>query len=50
MKKSLIALAAQYALSKRTSLYAGYHGTRTSCAVLPRLDTHLYTMGVSHSF
>lgn len=50
MKRKGFSLAAQYALSKRTSLYAGYHGTRTSYAVLPRLDTHLYSMGVSHSF
>ncbi len=38
MKKSLMALAAQYALSKRISY-----------AVLPGTGTHLYTMGVSHS-
>ena len=50
MKRKGFSLAAQYALSKRTSLYAGYHATRTSYTALPRLDTSLYAMGVSHQF
>jgi len=50
MKRKGISLAAQYALSKRTSLYTGYHGTRTRYTALPSTDTHLYTVGVSHSF
>ena len=50
IKRKGISLAAQYELSKRTSLYAGYHATRTSYPVLPRLDTSLYAMGVSHLF
>lgn len=50
MKRTGISLAAQYALSKRTSLYAGYHGTRTAYPVKSDLHTRLYTMGVSHSF
>lgn len=50
IKRKGISLAAQYALSKRTSLYAGYHATRTSYPVLPRLNTSLYAMGVSHLF
>jgi predicted porin len=50
MKRKGASLAAQYALSKRTALYAGWHGTRTSYTALPSTDTHLYTMGVSHSF
>lgn len=50
MKRKGLSLAAQYALSKRTALYAGWHGTRTSYTALPSTDTHLYTMGVSHSF
>jgi len=37
-------LAAHYAL------YAGYHGTRTTNPLLPRLDTSLYATGVSHQF
>lgn len=49
-KRKGISLAAQYALSKRTSVYAGYQATRTSNPALPRVDTSLYAMGVSHLF
>ena len=49
-KRKGISLAAQYALSKRTFLYGGYHGTRTTYPVLPRLNTSLYAAGVSHLF
>ena len=45
-----VSLAAHYALSKRIALYAGYHGTRTTNPLLPRLDTSLYATGVSHQF
>lgn len=45
-----ISLAARYALSKRTFLYTGYHATRTSYPVLPRLNTSIYAVGVSHLF
>ncbi|CAM3589055.1 porin [Polaromonas hydrogenivorans] len=50
IKRKGISLAAQYALSKRTFLYTGYHATRTTYPVLPRLNTSLYAMGVSHLF
>jgi predicted porin len=49
-KRTGVSLAAQYALSKRTQLYAGYHGTKTSNPVLPSVNTSLYAMGVSHAF
>jgi predicted porin len=45
-----VSLAAQYALSKRTSVYAGYHGMRTSVPAQSNLYTSLYALGVSHSF
>jgi predicted porin len=45
-----VSLAAQYTLSKRTSVYAGYHGTRTSSPAKANLYTSLYALGVSHSF
>jgi predicted porin len=50
IKRKGVSLAAQYSLSKRSSLYAGYHGTRTSNPVLPRVTTSLYALGVSHAF
>jgi predicted porin len=50
IKRTGVSLAALYALSKRTQLYAGYHGTRTSPPVLPRVTTSLYALGVSHAF
>ncbi|MDB5885990.1 MAG: porin, Gram-negative type [Polaromonas sp.] len=50
IKRKGVSLAAQYALSKRTFLYTGYHATRTTNPVLPRLNTSLYAMGMSHLF
>ena len=49
-KRKGISLAAQYALSKRTALYAGYQATKTSNPVLPSVNTSLYAVGVSHLF
>jgi predicted porin len=50
IKRTGVSLAAQYLLSKRTQLYAGYHGTRISNPVSPRVTTSLYALGVSHTF
>ncbi len=45
-----ISLAALYALSKRTSLYAAYHGTKTSNPALASVDTSIFALGVAHTF
>ncbi|MEO6322705.1 MAG: porin [Polaromonas sp.] len=50
MKRKGVSLAALYALSKRTSLYAGYHATRTNYPVQTTLKTSRYAIGANHSF
>jgi predicted porin len=50
IKRKGFSVATQYALSKRTALYAGYRAARISSPVQARLNTSLYAVGVTHSF
>ncbi|MFC5519998.1 porin [Polaromonas jejuensis] len=50
IKRKGFGVATQYALSKRTALYAGYRTARITSPVQARLTTSLYAMGVTHSF
>ena len=50
IKRKGFSVAAQYSLSKRTSLYAGYQAAKTSNPVKADLNKSIYAVGISHMF